>query len=93
MAVDLTTEEITAELKLLLNSGEVESVEYKTEDNTFVVYAIGKDGTIDLKHHEAALQCSTEATNLHQHTTAGVAMTEHVKTIKVLLGLITPNSY
>jgi len=86
-AVDLTTEEITAELKLLLNSGEVESVEYKTEDNTFAVRVIGKDGTVDLTLHEAALQCATEAINLHPHTKAGKAMTGHVKAMKSTLGL------
>eukprot|EP00613_Pedinella_sp_CCMP2098_P055491 CAMPEP_0171880350 /NCGR_PEP_ID=MMETSP0992-20121227/38393_1 /TAXON_ID=483369 /ORGANISM="non described non described, Strain CCMP2098" /LENGTH=121 /DNA_ID=CAMNT_0012506081 /DNA_START=143 /DNA_END=505 /DNA_ORIENTATION=- len=86
-AVDLTTEDITAELKLFLNLGEVESVEYKTEDNTFAVRVIGKDGTVDLTLHEALLQCATEAINLHPHMKAGKAMTGHVKAMKSTLGL------
>ena len=73
-------------LLMTLNSGEVGSMEYKTEDSTFVVHVIGKDGTVNPTLHEAVLQCATEATNFHQHTKAGV-------THKYTLGLITPNSH
>lgn len=62
-------------------------MEYKTEDNTFAVRVIGKDGTVDLTLHEAALQCATKAMNLHPHTKAGKAMTGHVKAMKSILGL------